>query len=138
MEKSQRSASEVEQHGELTEQRTAQRVRARGILPWLCSTSGNEHREFMNLDINAAINTRRCAVLETRPEELTRSNLVRQPLRVEVYNEKLKTITDGRSNKAGKPLHVSVCTHTIYRRDRHKRKDGCSKQARTERVSLST
>jgi transposase len=33
--------------------------------------------EFVNRDFNAAINIRRCAVLESRPPALTRENFVR-------------------------------------------------------------
>jgi transposase len=35
----------------------------------------------VNRDFNAAINIRRCAVLETRPPELTRENFIGQPLK---------------------------------------------------------
>jgi hypothetical protein len=41
--------------------------------------------EFVNRDFNAAIHIRRFAILENRPEELTRSKFVGQPLDVELY-----------------------------------------------------
>jgi len=58
--------------------------------------------EFVNRDFNAAISTRRHAVPETRPEELTQSNVLGQPLMPEFSKQKLKSITGGRSNVTGK------------------------------------
>jgi len=63
--------------------------------------------EFLNRDFNAAINLRRCAVLETRPPELTRENFVGQPPKVELYEKKMESVVGGRSKKAGRRLHVS-------------------------------
>jgi hypothetical protein len=60
--------------------------------------------EIVSGDFSAAINIRRCAVLKTRPEELTRSNVVGPPLKVKVYKEKEKSIACNRSKKAGRRL----------------------------------
>jgi hypothetical protein len=68
------------------------------------STNGDKRMEFVNRDFSAAINIRRCAVLKTRPEELTPSNVVGPPLKVKVYEEKLKSIACNRSKKAGRRL----------------------------------
>jgi hypothetical protein len=110
MEKSQRGAPEMKEYGELPEQEIAVRARGRGLLAFISSTSGGACKEFVNRDFNAAINIRRCAVPETRPEELTRSNFVTQPLRLQVYREKLKPIAEGRSKKTGRCLRDSRYT----------------------------
>jgi len=55
--------------------------------------------EFVNRDFNAAINIRRCAVLKTGLAELTQPHFMEQPLRQEVYEEKLKPIQVGLSKK---------------------------------------
>jgi hypothetical protein len=68
--------------------------------------------DFVNRDFRAAVNMRRCAVQSTRPDELTRSNFLGQPLRLGVYVEKLKSIAGGRSNKAGRRLDTDTTTHT--------------------------
>jgi len=41
--------------------------------------------EFVNQDLNAAINITRCAVMEKRLSELTRQIFVRQPFTVDLY-----------------------------------------------------
>jgi len=63
--------------------------------------------EFVNRDLNAATNIRRCAVIETRPPELTRENFVEQPPKVELYEKKLGVVVGGRSRKIGWRLHVT-------------------------------
>jgi len=76
IEKSQRNASAIEKYGELTEPQMAPRTRVRGLFA-LASLSGVMKRiKFVRRDQNAAINIGRCPVLNTRPEELRRDNLV--------------------------------------------------------------
>jgi hypothetical protein len=64
--------------------------------------------EFVNRDFHAIINIRKCAVLKMRPKELTRVNFVGQPLRIELYNDKLKPIAWRRSKKVGMRLHAGI------------------------------
>jgi hypothetical protein len=45
-------------------------------------------------------------VQEKRPEKLTRANFVGEPLKVELYKEKLKPVVDGRSKKSGRRLQL--------------------------------
>jgi len=52
-----------------------------------------------------------CSAEEKRLEELTQSNFAGLPFRVEVYNEKLKPIAAGRSNKTGRRLRVRMCIY---------------------------
>jgi len=53
------------------------RATVRGLLASVSSTSGGKKRmEFVNRDVNAAINIRRCAMLERRPPEWTRGYFV--------------------------------------------------------------
>ena len=88
MEKSQRSASAIEKYRELAKQQIAQRARVRVSLA-LESTSGDKKRmEFINRNINAALNIRRCAVLQTRPAEQRRSNFVGGPTSLEMWLDK--------------------------------------------------
>jgi len=61
----------------------------------------------VNRDFNAAINVRRCAVLETRTPELTREDFVGQPLKVELYEKKMEAVVGGRSKGTGRRLHIS-------------------------------
>jgi hypothetical protein len=63
--------------------------------------------ELVNRDLNAAINIRKCAMLETRPPEWARENFVGQPLEVELYERKFEAVVGGRSKKTGRRLHVS-------------------------------
>jgi len=74
----------------------AQTAQVLVIFALVSLNSGNKCTDFVSRDFNAAINISRCAVLETRPEELTQANFVEQPLRLEVYLAKLKTIAAGR------------------------------------------
>jgi hypothetical protein len=64
----------------------------------------NARREFQNRYVNAAINTRRCAVLTTTTAEMRQANFVAQPLRLIVYKKKLKPMADGSSTKARRDL----------------------------------
>jgi len=86
----------------------AQKARVRVILPIVSSTRGNKRTEFINRDFNAAINTRQCGVLKTRPEELTRANFVRQPIRFDVYNERMRLIAGGRSKEIRRHLVAGI------------------------------
>jgi len=84
------------------------RAKVRGLLASVSTTSdGTKRMEFVNRDFNAAINIRRCAMLETRPPALTRVNFVGQPLKVELYETRLKAVVGGRSKKTGRRLYVS-------------------------------
>jgi len=78
------------------------RARILGILALMGSRRGKKRMAFVNF--NAAINTRRCAVLKMRPAELTRANSVGEPLEVEMYQEKLKLIPVGESGNPAKCL----------------------------------
>jgi hypothetical protein len=69
--------------------------------------TGKKRMEFVNRDFNAAINVRRCAVLETRTPELTREDFVGQPLKVELYEKKMEAVVGGRSKQTGRRLHAS-------------------------------
>lgn len=85
----------------------AQRARIRGLLTLTNSRTDNKRMELLNRDFQGAINIRRCAVLKTRPEDLTQSIFLRgQPFRVEVYKEKLRPIAEGRSRKARRRVQV--------------------------------
>ena len=94
----------------------AQRTRLRGLLVSISSTSGNKHMEFTNRDFNAAISTRRCAMLKTIPDGQTRSNFVEQPLRHKINNEKMKPIADSRSKQTGRRLRVDFHLHSMVLR----------------------
>ena len=77
MEKCQRSPEDIEKYGPLTEEQMETRAKVRGLLALVSTTSdGKKRMEFVNRDFNAAINIRRCAVLESRPPALTRENFV--------------------------------------------------------------
>jgi hypothetical protein len=60
--------------------------------------------EFVKRDLNAPINIRRCALLKTRPAELTRSKFVGQPLMPDTCRKQLKLMAGSRSEKAGRRL----------------------------------
>jgi hypothetical protein len=77
MEKCQRSPADIQKYGPLTEEQMERRATVRGLLASVSSTSGGKKRmEFVNRDLNAAINIRRCAMLERRPPEWTRGYFV--------------------------------------------------------------
>jgi hypothetical protein len=86
----------------------AKRARVLTTIVKVSSTRGNKRIEFVNRDFNAAINIMRCTVLETRPEELRRSKLVGQPLRLVPCMNKPKSIAGSRSNRAGTRLRVGI------------------------------
>jgi len=79
----------------------------RGLLASVSTINDKKRMEFVNRDFNAAINIRRCAVMETRPSESTRGNFVGQPLNVEPYETRLKAVVGARSRKTGRRLHIS-------------------------------
>jgi glycerol-3-phosphate dehydrogenase len=82
--------------------------KVRGLLALVSRTSdGKKRMEFVNRDFNAAINIRKCAVLENRPPEWTRENFIGQPLKVELYAKKFEEVVCGRSRKTRRRLHVS-------------------------------
>jgi len=65
MEKCQRSPEDIQKYGPLTEEQMERRATVRGLLASVSSTSGGKKRmEIVNRDLNAAINIRRCAMLE--------------------------------------------------------------------------
>jgi len=107
MEKRRRSPEYIIKYGPLTEEQMERRAKVRGLLALVSTTNdGKKRMEFVNRDFNAAINIRRCAMLEKRPPEWTRENFVGQPLKVELYEKKLEAVVGGRSKKTGKRLHV--------------------------------
>ena len=107
MEKRQRSPEDRKKYGALTEQQVERGAKVRGLLALVSTTSdGKKCMEFVNRDSNAAINTRRCAVLETRPPDFTRGNFVEQPLKVVLCEKKLEAVFGGRPRKTWRRLHV--------------------------------
>ena len=111
IERSQRSTWTIGKHGELKEQRMAQRARVRGLLAEVRSTSGNKRLEFLNRAIIAANKFRRCLVMRTRPEKLTRSDFAGQPTILEVYKEQLELIASTLSKMVGRRLDMCVLMH---------------------------
>jgi len=108
MEKCQRSHEDIKTYGALTVEQMERRARLRGLLALVSTTNdGKKRMEFVNCDFNAAINIRKCAVMETRPPELTWENFVGQPLKVELYEKKLESVVCGRSKKTARRLHVT-------------------------------
>jgi len=67
----------------------------RGLLALVRTINGKKHMELVNRDFTAAINIRKCAVLEERPPESTRENFVGQPLKVELYETKFEAVVHG-------------------------------------------
>lgn len=75
----------------------------------MSTTSGGKKRmEAVTRDFHAAITIRRCVVMEKRPKELTRANFVEQPLSVEFYGKKMKSIAGGRPKKTVRRQHGSI------------------------------
>jgi len=108
MEKCQRSPEEIAKYAPLTEKQMERMAKVRGLLALVSTTNdGKKRMEFVNRDFDAAINIRRCAVLETRPPEWTRGSFVGQPLKFELYEKKVEAVVGGRSKKTGTRLHVS-------------------------------
>jgi hypothetical protein len=107
MEKRQRSPEEIAKYGPLTEEQMERRAKVRGLLALVSTTNdGKKRMGFVNRDFNAAMNIRRCAVLENRPPESTRENFVGQPLEVELYEKKLEAVIGGPSRKTGRRPHL--------------------------------
>jgi len=70
METCQRSPEDIKKHGPLTEEQMERRAKVRALLALVSTTNDSKKRmEFVNRDFIAAINVRKCAVLETRPPE---------------------------------------------------------------------
>jgi len=108
MEKCQRSPEEIAKYGPLTEEQVERRAIFRGLLALVSTTpNGTKRMEFVNRDFTAALNVRKCAVLETRPPEWTRGNFFGQPLQVQLHEKKLEAAVGGRSKETGRRLHVS-------------------------------
>jgi len=108
IEKCQRSPEDIAKCGPLTEEQMERRAKVRGLLALVSTTpNGKKRMEFVNRDFNAAINIRRCAVMEKRPPELTSENFVGQSLKVELYEKKFEPAVGGRSRRTGRRLHVS-------------------------------
>jgi len=105
MEKCQRSPEDIKKHAPRTEEQMQRRAKVRGLLASVSTINDKKRMEFVNRDFNAAINIRRCAVMETRPSESTRENFIGQPLKVELHEKKLEAVVRGRSRKTW-----SVCT----------------------------
>ena len=105
MEKCQRSPEEIAKYGPLAEEQMERRAKVRALLPLVSTINGKKRMEFVNRDLNAAINVRRCAVLEKRPPESTRMNFIGQPRKVELYEKKLEAVVGDPSKKTG-----GVCT----------------------------
>ena len=102
MEKCQRSPEEIAKYGPLKEEQMEWRAKVRGLLALVSTTSdGKKRTELVNRDFNAAINMRKCAVLEERPPELTRENFIGQSLKVDLYEKELESVVGDRSKKAG-------------------------------------
>jgi len=77
MENCQRSPEEIAKYGPLTDEEMERRAKVRRLLALLSTTnSGKKGFESVNRDFNAAINTRKCAVLERRPPEWSRVDFV--------------------------------------------------------------
>jgi len=74
IEKGQRSPEDIAKYGALTEEQMERTAKVRGLLTLVSTTTGRKRVKFVNREFNAAINIRRCAVLEIRPPELTRVN----------------------------------------------------------------
>jgi len=106
LEKCQQSPEQIEKYCALTEVQMERRAKVRRLLALESTINGKKRTEFVNRLFHAVITIMRCAVLETRPEELTRTISVGQPLKVALYGEKLKPVVAGRSKKAGRRLHV--------------------------------
>jgi len=108
MEKCQRNPEDIQKYGPLTEGRMERRAKVRGLLASVSTTSdGKKRMEFVKRGFNAAINLRRCAVLENKPPDWTRRNLVGQSLKGELYERKLEAVVGSQSKKTG---GGAVCT----------------------------
>jgi hypothetical protein len=110
MEKCQRRPEDIAKYGLLTEEQMERRAKVRGLFALVSATSdGKKRMEFVNRDSNAAINIRRCAVLEKRPPDWTSANFAGQSLKVELY-EKKGSSSGGRSKKTRTSAHWLMTT----------------------------
>jgi hypothetical protein len=67
MEKCQQSPEDIKKYGPLTEEQMERKTKVRGLLALVSTTNnGKERMEFVNRDFNAAINIRRCPVMEKK------------------------------------------------------------------------
>jgi len=108
MEKCLRSPEDIKKYGRLTEEQMERMSKVRGLLALVSTTNdGKKRMEFVNRDFDAAINIRKCAVMENRPPEWTRVNFVGQSLKVELYEKKLEAVFGRLFKKTGRHLHVS-------------------------------
>ena len=108
MEKCQRSPGDIKKYGALTEGQMERRAKFRGLLALVSTTSDSKKRlEFVNRELNAAINVGSCAVMEKRPPALTREDCMGQPLKVELFEKKMKPVVAWRPREAGSRLHLS-------------------------------
>jgi len=101
-------SDDIENYGELMEQKIERRAKVRGLHALVSTSSCKQRMEFVNRGFNAAISIRRCAVLKTRSAELTRTKSLGQSFRLEMCKKKLKPIAGGWSKKTGRRLHVGV------------------------------
>ena len=116
MEKCQRSPEEIAKYGPLTEEQMERMAKVRGLLALTSTTKdGRKRMEFVNRGFHAAINVRRCAAMEKRPSESTRGNFIAQPLKVAVYEKKLKPVVGGRSKKNWEASASQLVTSCIGR-----------------------
>jgi len=67
VEKCQRSPEAIKKYGPLTEEQMETRAKLRGLLALVRTSGDKKCMEFVNRDFHAAINIRRCAVIERRP-----------------------------------------------------------------------
>jgi hypothetical protein len=96
------------------------RAKVRGLLASVSTTSdGKKRMEFVKRGFNAAINLRRCAVLENKPPEWTRRNLVGQSLKGELYERKLESVVGSQSKKTGGASARQLETICLRRVRRH-------------------
>jgi len=101
MEIRQRCAPAIEKRGNHTEQQKALGARVLGILALMSPIGSYKRTEMVNRNLNAAMNIRRYAVLETRPMDVMRANIAGHPLQLEVYTEKLKRTAGACRKKLG-------------------------------------
>jgi hypothetical protein len=108
MAKCQRSPEDMKKYRGPTEEQMERRARLRGWLALVSSTTNGEKRmEYVNRDFNAAINIRRCAVIERRPPELARENFVGQPFKVGLYEKQFEPVVSERYKKTGRRLLIN-------------------------------
>jgi hypothetical protein len=110
----QRSPGDTEKYGALTQEQMAMNgARVRGLPALVRSIRGKNRIEFLYRDFNAALDIRRCAMLESRSPGLTRTNFKEQPRRAKLHKENLNPVVGGQSRKTEKRLYVGVYTSTL-------------------------